>query len=273
MAFAQFLMDCFNVFRDKLDKGQHAKKSFPQHKRFGIFVDRRESGNKHQVNEVTLFQQLASCDTIPAGSLDEWYIQAVRDCIIPGIDEQKQSQRCNQRITAQENVNGQLLTFSFNVETEDQIKCYIIWNGQTMRFKGDNLGTVFSYLFVESSTAKKEHVMDQFNMFDTQVMDREFEGFCEQINSEPFDPYKAIYQTMVEGVSPSDAILDAYLLAKEHKLYKCMHDDAKSEVDNQDLSLYTMKKQCLSVCEAKYPSIKEELLHHKTHAISLQLWN
>eukprot|EP01083_Nonionella_stella_P184066 666984_1 len=87
MAFAQFLMDCFNVFRDKLDKGQHAKKSFPQHKRFGIFVDRRESGNKHQVNEVTLFQQLASCDTIPAGSLDEWYIQAVRDCIIPGIDD------------------------------------------------------------------------------------------------------------------------------------------------------------------------------------------
>eukprot|EP01083_Nonionella_stella_P300014 1022028_1 len=133
IAFARFLMNCYNVFRDKLDvyKGQYDKKSFPKHKRFGIFVDRRESNNKHEVNEVTFFQQLSSCDTIPTGGLDEWYIQAVRDCIIPGIVEQKQSQRHNQRITAQEKVNGQLLTFSFNVEAEDQIKCYIIWNGQT----------------------------------------------------------------------------------------------------------------------------------------------
>eukprot|EP01083_Nonionella_stella_P184063 666979_1 len=43
IAFASFLMNCYNVFRDKLDdKGQYDKKSFPQHKRFGIFVDRRE---------------------------------------------------------------------------------------------------------------------------------------------------------------------------------------------------------------------------------------
>eukprot|EP01083_Nonionella_stella_P273541 927920_1 len=33
IVFARFLMDCYNVFRDKLDdKGQYDKKSFPKHK-------------------------------------------------------------------------------------------------------------------------------------------------------------------------------------------------------------------------------------------------
>ena len=35
-------------------------------------------------------------------------------------------------ITAKDTLNGQLITFSFHVEEADKIKCYILWNGQSM---------------------------------------------------------------------------------------------------------------------------------------------
>eukprot|EP01084_Bolivina_argentea_P297050 511688_1 len=184
LGYARFFMNGYRDFRDVLqENGQYDAKSFPRHKRIGIFVDRRraEKNEKEKRDEVTFFQQLPSCDTIPRDHVDEWYIQAVRECVLPGMDDEKQPQ--NKRITAQENVNGQLLTFSFNVEEQDAIKCYIIWNGQTMRFKGDNLGKILSYLFVESQQDEdRERTLgEQLAQFDQQVVDMKFEEFYAQI--------------------------------------------------------------------------------------------
>eukprot|EP01083_Nonionella_stella_P109773 320461_1 len=100
-------MNGYNDFKDVLQKnGQYDAESFPRNKRFGIFVDRRKpkDSNKDERDEMTFFQQLPSCDTIPREHVDEWYIQAVRECVIPGMDDEKQPH--NKRITAQDNVNG-----------------------------------------------------------------------------------------------------------------------------------------------------------------------
>ena len=51
-------------------------------------------------------------------------MNAARKCLIPGKSVEHD-------ITSKDAVNGQILTFQFNVETADAIKCYIIWNGQT----------------------------------------------------------------------------------------------------------------------------------------------
>ena len=43
----------------------------------------------------------------------------------------KETKINDRTITSRDSVNGRLMTFSFHVEQADEIKCYIIWNGQT----------------------------------------------------------------------------------------------------------------------------------------------
>ena len=51
-------------------------------------------------------------------------MNAARLCLIPGQDD-------SHNITSDKSVDGKVLTFQFNVEAKDEVKCYIIWNGQT----------------------------------------------------------------------------------------------------------------------------------------------
>eukprot|EP01083_Nonionella_stella_P140372 430334_1 len=258
--FERRLQNTYKNFRDTLSDNSayndYDMKVFPRNKRFGIFVDRR-SGNDidfsdqvpvEQKDEITFFQQLNECDTIPNDHVKEWFIQARRECLIPGK---------NQRITAQDHVDGQLLTFSFDVESRDEIQCYINWNGQTMRFTGDNLEKILSCLFVESEASiriQKTGLLTK--SFEKNVVDIPFANFCAQIHrgyehngdgyrqgQKSFRPKTQpakllqlrVYQSKTSALSTSDEILDAYLYAKEHQLYT--HDE-KTEAPNDDLCLY-----------------------------------
>lgn len=67
---------------------------------------------------------MESCDAIPTDFVSEWFMNAARLCLIPGQDD-------SHNITSDKSVDGKVLTFQFNVEAKDEVKCYIIWNGQT----------------------------------------------------------------------------------------------------------------------------------------------
>ena len=109
-------------------------------------------------------------------------MNAARKCLIPGRDNQH-------NITSKDAVNGQLLTFQFNVEAENAIKCYIIWNGQTMRFKGDNLADILSFIFVEDQESKEKEdnadnnlYEERISAFNQELKDTEFDAFYKEIN-------------------------------------------------------------------------------------------
>eukprot|EP01083_Nonionella_stella_P195308 719529_1 len=180
--------EVYRDFRTELDaKSAYDMRSFPRGKRFGIFVDRTHHGDApdEMSTEMTFFQQLNECDSIPINHVEEWFIQARRECLIPGIDDKQlyQTKRGKyQRITAQDHVDGQLLTFSFDVEAIDEVKCYINWNGQAVRFTGDNLERILSCLFVESEPSIKIQKNGLLTKsFEENVVDIPFENFCAQI--------------------------------------------------------------------------------------------
>eukprot|EP01084_Bolivina_argentea_P102236 183191_1 len=108
----------------------------------------------------------------------EWFMVAARQCLIPGIVPKagKKQQTPDKVITATDNVCGQLMTFSFHVEARDEVRCYIIWNGQTMRFRGDNLVDILEMLFVKHQWVK-DQLKKQLAKFDDQVIDAKFQEF------------------------------------------------------------------------------------------------
>ena len=58
--------------------------------------------------------------------MDEWFILSEMKCLIPGNDTMSIAP-----ITASDSLDGQLLTFSFVIKAENEMRCYVIWNGQS----------------------------------------------------------------------------------------------------------------------------------------------
>eukprot|EP01083_Nonionella_stella_P140373 430336_1 len=287
----RFIYEQFRDF-DRIVCGDYSL--FPRNTRFGLFIDRRGRSDK-QKNEMIFFQQLDECDSIPTDHVEEYHIQSLRTCLIPGTDhDDEKSQRKHHRIRAQDHLNGQLLTFNFNVEAADAVKCYIIWNGQTMRLTEGNLVKVLSRLFVESESSIEIQESKLRKAFEIDIVDIAFENFYAQIQrgyehqlhhgyrhgQKSFRPKAQpakllqlrVYQSKTSALSTSDEILDAYLYAKEHQLYT--HDE-KTEAPNDDLCLYGFSyvDQPALFCEASHPSLKEELLQNKIYPIAKELWN
>eukprot|EP01083_Nonionella_stella_P227268 806494_1 len=180
IAFRRFFDLGYKEFRATLSKtkphDEFNSSTYPNGKRFGIFVDRRQT---EQRNAITFFEQIPSCDSIPRDHVAEWYMETARECLIPGTKGNE-----NEKITSMDGVCGQLITFSFHVEAADEIKCYLIWNKQTMLFKGDNLADILSHLFIENKEAHvRKDINKQLSSFDEQMTDARFELFHQKINN------------------------------------------------------------------------------------------
>ena len=124
IAKARFLSQRYNCFTSVLaekDKDYHLDE-YPQNHRFSIFVDRRNdkptNGNK---DEIIIFQHPADCNTLPPDHVPEIGFEFIRKCLIPRKDG---------HITADDDICGQLMTLTFQVEQKDEIRCYIVWNKQ-----------------------------------------------------------------------------------------------------------------------------------------------
>lgn len=106
--------------------------------------------------------------------MDEWFISVKLNCLIPGNDK-------IEPITALNSLCGQLLTFSFVIQAENAMKCYIMHNGQTMRFQGPSSGKLLSYLFKENNY--EQYVDEKMKEFDHLMKDEKFEEFYAQMNN------------------------------------------------------------------------------------------
>eukprot|EP01084_Bolivina_argentea_P124173 220036_1 len=182
----------YNEFRSVLSKfnidNSFNAETYPQYRRFAIFVDRRENKptndneNKDNKDQVTYFQPPNHCNTMEVDHVPEIGFEFVRKCIIPEKVEYKE-----QNITANDGLCGQLLTFMFCVEQDEEIRCYLVWNGQTMRFQSEHILKLLPILFVDSeenlefkncNEAKK---MEE--MFDNVSKDYLFDSFYTKLTS------------------------------------------------------------------------------------------
>ena len=76
---------------------------------------------------MTYFEPPDYCNEMERKHVPEIGFELIRKCIIP----RKDGKGDDDNITASDGLCGQLMTFMFSVEALDEIKCYLVWNGQT----------------------------------------------------------------------------------------------------------------------------------------------
>jgi len=136
--------------------------TYPRQHRFCSVLDRRSADKEKDINngdEVIFFEPPNDCNSFPSRAhVPMFYFETARHCVVPGYadyvesadDEKKPSQKekhIKGPITSLCANKGGTLLFSFHVESEDEIRCYVYVNGQAFRFLPKDIRIVFPSLF------------------------------------------------------------------------------------------------------------------------------
>ena len=91
---------------------------------------------------------------MPSGEfVQEWYFESTATCLIP--------------ITSEKAINDKSISFSFHNISENQIRCYMNWNGQIHRIFNDTLMQTLKSVFVPKIVKQNDDQKEpQFNIKD-----------------------------------------------------------------------------------------------------------
>eukprot|EP01084_Bolivina_argentea_P243359 407990_1 len=163
---------------------------YPQNTRFSFLVDRRAQPQEYNeeykeyddsewvTDQITCFEPPDNCNTLPRNHVPEIGFDLIQKCLLKTQDK---------TITASDRLCGQLMTFMFMVERMDNIKCYVVWNGESMRFHGEHISQVLPNLFISSEENVKFKDSVQANklgiIFNENTRDTKFETFYKGITN------------------------------------------------------------------------------------------
>ena len=190
------MMNAYGKYKDELSLLSHYKqnadelKSYPKRKRFCIFVDRRADKDK-----ITMFEPPSNCNTMPKKHVSEWYFNASKVCILPGSKGMEFSDA--ERIVSHSDLQGQVMTLSFQIEASDIVKVLLFWRGRYTRIYPEDLETLFPDIFDMNcydndkwNGKQRDTVLKQI-----QITDVDFEQFYRQASyNENVDDFPRQYE-------------------------------------------------------------------------------
>merc|ERR1712130_833429 len=109
-------------------------------------VDRRDVDS---VTDKVYLYEPSVCGEMPDGVCSAWYLNASKSCLVPratvGVEKKSNAndedeEKCEQdklkysNIGSGDGCKGALMTIGFHVKSEEEIKCYLYFNGQMTRF-------------------------------------------------------------------------------------------------------------------------------------------
>lgn len=204
--------------------------AFPHGRRIIAFIDRRES--KHYTSnedeekckdDIYLYPPPNDCRNIPTDAKSEWYLNSSKTCLLPhtqyekkedigggsgsgGIandDEEDEDQDGNDEkemplndmnIGTASNIKGSVLTISFHVMSQDEIRCYIYYNGQFSRIpmnkKDENryvtIKNMLKSLFIMKNNENiqylgSEQIDGSLEVINDHIKDSKFDAFQKHV--------------------------------------------------------------------------------------------
>eukprot|EP01084_Bolivina_argentea_P105331 188602_1 len=174
------------------------REKYPQYSRLNIIVDRRNAYDKKTKDPLILFEPPDYCNKIPKEQHPpELYFDLSRRCLIPRPEsEEKMDINQTNSLDARDAANGQLMTFSYHVRAEDDIKCYLLWNQQCVRFYPEDILELLPHLFIMDKYNKKwVESMDAIRLVkQMEIPDRKFEKFYSALTNKKSNEFPKQYE-------------------------------------------------------------------------------
>eukprot|EP01083_Nonionella_stella_P019174 53300_1 len=153
---ARVFQKLYQIIKSTEKETEEQQYEYLHRKRLIVTIDRRVSkndekedtedeSNEDTEDDIWMYEPPNATD-IPRNAVPESYINSSVTCLIP-------PQR-----GAKDHFNGDLLTFSFHVKEEDQIKCYLFYCGLVIRFLPEDIKTVLPKIFNMEYPGNQEFV-------------------------------------------------------------------------------------------------------------------
>ena len=192
------------------------KFAYPHKKRIIAFIDRRVSKNytsdqdeEKCKDDIYLYPPPNNCCIIPNDAKSEWYLNSSKTCLLPnslygtkdkesqGIanndeDDNKMTPENDMNIGTASNIKGSVLTISFHVMSQNEVKCYLYYNGQFSRIPMNNKDSIIKNmlesLFIMTNNDNQnyigsEHIGEVIKVMNTHINDHKFDAFQKHVCS------------------------------------------------------------------------------------------
>eukprot|EP01083_Nonionella_stella_P304272 1056603_1 len=190
--------ESYDKFRDRhglKEYGKNVYNAFPRMRRFCTLIDRRKcvtttdekkcAANKglqcnaheerdrnadgHKKDDIYIWIPPGNCDVLPAdknGYVAEVFLDNLNTCVIPRMgysEDPLKPTKCRlltSTITSKNHCNERLLTFSFHIESTEEIRCYLWWKGCCLRFMPRDILHVLPLMFDKTYGNNAKFVTD-----------------------------------------------------------------------------------------------------------------
>eukprot|EP01084_Bolivina_argentea_P312996 541938_1 len=167
---------------------------YPRRFRFVHILDRRGLGKDNQ-DELIFCQARRDCCKFPPADKncdDLWYFNSSKTCLIPQDDTkdcQNKPSLANDVINTNHAMNCGMLTLSFHVQSEDEIRCYIYLGAAMIRFAAEDLKTYLPAFFEDTSGDLEAYLnstdlTDLIKNIDKKLIDLRFDAFYRKNKSD-----------------------------------------------------------------------------------------
>jgi len=160
------------------NKMQKDNKGYPHRRRFCALID----GRKGEAEDILHFYEPPkNCDTFPNGEYVQlWYFDSSKTCILPDLGYNAGKEKAKAGVTAGTACGGTTMTFSFHVEAEDNIRCYMYANGGMMRFMPEDIINVLPKFFAGNEEwPKSKAATELVEKMKPLLVDARFQAFYE----------------------------------------------------------------------------------------------
>ena len=94
----------------------------------------------------------------------------------------------DENISAAFHCKGSLITFSFQCKWQNEIKCFLYWNGQMIRFFGDEVETIFPRIF------NMDHEDNNMDYFGTDEFKNDIDYINEKLRDRKFEAFQSSFR-------------------------------------------------------------------------------
>eukprot|EP01084_Bolivina_argentea_P024182 45106_1 len=146
---------------------------------------KKKKKKKDEENEIAddfyIYSPPEECSSLGDGShVPEVYLAKSKNCILPktGYHDDNVINKKNHTISVCDTLNGKNFILSFHVEAQDNVKCYVFFNGTIARFFPEDMLNVWPKFFKNSKQneeflKKKEELLQSLEK--VEIRDDRFE--------------------------------------------------------------------------------------------------
>ena len=139
-----------NLYKEfKLKMNENDISNFPEMRRFCIIIDRRMNTDfdENIHDEMIIFDPPQNCNKLGDEYVPETYHCLTRQCSIPFKGYNKSDLLKWRNYHADSHRDGNLLTFSFHIESIIETRCYLYWSLASFRFYPQDIINILPEIF------------------------------------------------------------------------------------------------------------------------------